>query len=415
MNVPSSSDCAVPLSASSSLKDLKQYTEDFDLPPFLTKGACQIYEEIFRRRVEMEDNYFKRDLHKVYFNWMLQELPSAYESEESNRLTLAYFATSALDILDSLDQVAVEDTISWVYGLQVLPLNGANGGKTCGFRGSPSVRVKKLSDDGSDQPLVHDGGHLAMTYSALAILAVLGDDYSRVSRDAILRSLRELQQPDGSFCPTLMDRQSDMRFLFCAIAISVMLDDWSGVDTKKAVEFIVRSQTFDGGFGLLPSLEAHGGATYCALASLRLITLHDPSYGALSFLIDVDMLLQWCLYRQSPEGGFQGRPNKPPDTCYAFWLGGTLRLLEIDHLCDQEKLRSFLLSAQSKWGGYSKFPEDELPDLLHSYYGLCGFSLLREPGLEPLAFELGITQRAANKLPGFSRMIRYSARSKIVD
>ncbi|KAL2642119.1 hypothetical protein R1flu_009706 [Riccia fluitans] len=361
----------------------------------------------------MDDGGFKGDLHRVFFNWMLQELPGAYESEESNRLSMAYFAISALDILDSLNQVASEDTINWVYGLQVLPLTeagGRNDGKTFGFRGSPSIGVK-FSVDGA-HALVHDGGHLAMTYSALAILAILGDDYSKVSREDIVRSMRQLQQPDGSFCPTMMDRQSDMRFLFCAIAISVLLDDWSGVDSKRAVEFIVRSQTFDGGFGLSPGLEAHGGATYCALAALRLITLYDrswPSSVDWTSLIDVDMLTQWCLNRQSSDGGFQGRPNKPADTCYAFWLGGSLRMVEIDHLFNQEKLRSFLLSAQRKWGGFSKFPDLQLPDILHSYYGLCGFSLLGQPGLKPLAFELGITQRAASRLPGFSRKIKYGA------
>ncbi|BBN12889.1 geranylgeranyl transferase type-1 subunit beta [Marchantia polymorpha subsp. ruderalis] len=353
----------------------------------------------------MEDDSFRRDLHEQYFNWMLLELPGAYESEEVNRLTFAYFAISALDILDSLDHVSVEDTIAWVYGLQVLPqteVGEGNNETTYGFRGSPSVGIS-FQGHGA-HPTAHDGGHLAMTYSALAVLAILGDDYSRVSRDAIVSSIRKLQQSDGSFSPSLIDKQSDMRFLFCAVAISVMLDDWNGVDRNKAVNFIVRSQSFDGGFGLSPGLEAHGGATYCALAALRLITLYDsswPSSATLASLIDVDRAMKWCMNRQAEGGGFQGRPNKPADTCYAFWLGGSLRMFEIDHLCNHEQLRKFLISAQRKWGGFSKFPQEDLPDLLHSYYGICGFSLLGEPGLKPLAFELGITQRTANRLPGF--------------
>jgi len=32
--------------------------------------------------------------------------------------------------------------------------------------------------------------------------------------------------------------------------------------------------------------------------------------------------LNWCLSRQV--NGFQGRANKPPDTCYSFWIGAAL-------------------------------------------------------------------------------------------
>jgi geranylgeranyl transferase type-1 subunit beta len=38
--------------------------------------------------------------------------------------------------------------------------------------------------------------------------------------------------------------------------------------------------------------------------------------------------VHWLVYRQSSEeeetGGFNGRINKPVDTCYSFWVGGAL-------------------------------------------------------------------------------------------
>lgn len=37
------------------------------------------------------------------------------------RLTVAFFALSGLDMLDSLDLVNKEDIIEWIYSLQVLP------------------------------------------------------------------------------------------------------------------------------------------------------------------------------------------------------------------------------------------------------------------------------------------------------
>lgn len=110
--------------------------------------------------------------------------------------------------------------------------------------------------------------------------------------------------------------------------------------------------------------------------------------------IDAQLLLEWCLQRQASDGGFQGRRNKPSDTCYAFWIGGVLKLLGAYHLIDHAALREFLFTCQTDFGGFSKFPENVLPDIYHSYYGLAAFSLLGEEGVEPMCTELGIIATA---------------------
>ena len=46
-------------------------------------------------------------------------------------------------------------------------------------------------------PIPFDGGHVAMTYTGLAMLLILGDDLSRVNKTAVLKGLASLQQPDG--------------------------------------------------------------------------------------------------------------------------------------------------------------------------------------------------------------------------
>jgi len=44
--------------------------------------------------------------HVLYFrDALLEQLPYPYESNDVNRVTLAYFAVSALDLLNALDQV----------------------------------------------------------------------------------------------------------------------------------------------------------------------------------------------------------------------------------------------------------------------------------------------------------------------
>ena len=54
--------------------------------------------------------------------------------------------------------------------------------------------------------------------------------------------LTGLIREDGSFSATLEDGEYDMRFVYCAGAISEFLNDWSGFDVDKAVQFVVGSQ-----------------------------------------------------------------------------------------------------------------------------------------------------------------------------
>ncbi|KAF8042204.1 hypothetical protein BT93_A0737 [Corymbia citriodora subsp. variegata] len=248
---------------------------------------------------------------------------------------------------------------------------------------------------------IQNGSHLASTYCALAILKIVGYNLSNMDSESILTSMRSLQQPDGSFMPIHIGAERDLRFLYCAAAICFMLNNWNGMDREKAKEYILNCQSYDGGFGLTPGSESHGGATYCAIASLRLMGFIGDdclsNASAPSSKANIQSLLDWSLQRQVADGGIQGRPNKPSDTCYAFWIGATMGTLGANKFIDEKALRSFLLTCQSECGGFGKFPQ-ELPDLYHSYYGLAAFSILGEAGLKPLCLELGVTEAAATGL-----------------
>jgi len=45
----------------------------------------------------------------------------------------------------------------------------------------------------------YDASNLAMTYTALICLIILGDDLSRVNKKAIIESIAQLQQEDGRY------------------------------------------------------------------------------------------------------------------------------------------------------------------------------------------------------------------------
>jgi geranylgeranyl transferase type-1 subunit beta len=361
---------------------------------------------------------FDKDKLVKFFMRSLFVIPNHYQSQDPNRLTLLYFTISGLDILGALDKVDnKERIIDWIYSLQVLPSADQTETESAqwGFRGS-TFFGNPYDPSGKSPEVTHfmDDGHIAMTYSALCILVILGDDLGRVNRKAILSALRKLQQEDGCFSST-SDSESDMRFLFCASAISTFLNDWSGMDVEKARKYIVGAMGFDFAYGQSPGEESHGGSTYCAIASLALMgKLEDLGFGPRSvkeaagyvnassetsspLTSQAQGLLHWLVQRQV--SGFQGRINKDQDSCYSWWIGATLQMLGFFDVVELVHLKGFVLSCQHQaTGGFAKHP-DHSPDALHTYFSLCGLAFAGVPGLERPHCALGITLRAAKQLP----------------
>lgn len=78
---------------------------------------------------------------------------------------------------------------------KILYLKGGEEKKRCGFQGSNTLTY---SEDGNQSHIpFYSCGHLAMTYTGLASLVILGDDLSRLDRAACIEGVRALQQPDG--------------------------------------------------------------------------------------------------------------------------------------------------------------------------------------------------------------------------
>uniref|UniRef100_A0A158QN68 Protein geranylgeranyltransferase type I n=1 Tax=Haemonchus placei TaxID=6290 RepID=A0A158QN68_HAEPC len=249
------------------------------------------------------------------------------------------------------------------------------------------------SNDGDG---AYSSANLAQTYSALLCLAILGDDFKRVNKVALLNTLKKSQKGDGSFWSEGFDSESDMRFVFCAVAICHILQDFSYINFSSLRNFIRNSLNYDGGIGQGPGDESHGGSTFCAIASLSLANrLWD---GSVLSKQEIDRLVKWALWKQ--DDGFHGRAHKPDDSCYAFWIGATLEILNANHLMDKEKLRSFLLIAQHQhMGGFCKIPEESgYPDLLHTYFSIAAFSLLREPGLAPINASLNVSRHVYERI-----------------
>ncbi|XP_064390160.1 geranylgeranyl transferase type-1 subunit beta-like [Halichondria panicea] len=334
--------------------------------------------------------------HIKYAKRIMGVLPTETQGLDTSRMTILFFGVSGLDVLDGLSEVSCQDKadmVDWIYAQQILPNKSHSNLYQCGFRGGSFIGAPyQPTSSQNEVNISYNTSHIAMTYTALASLLVLGDDLSRVNREGVLAGVRHLQQKDGSFCSTAEGTENDMRFVYCACCVCYMLNDWKGMDVVKAAEFIKTSQSYDHGIAQGPLLESHGGSTFCAIASLSLMGRLDSTFSP----AELERLKKWCIRRQ--QTGFNGRPNKPVDTCYSFWVGASLKLLGIGSLVDSAWNRRYILSTQcSITGGFSKWPECH-PDPLHTYLGLCGLSLNGEKGVCPIHAALNISQRAADWL-----------------
>lgn len=346
----------------------------------------------FARKVFGEDFLYEK-----HVNYLLKSLKRStgtpLEVAEAHRLSSLFFIVSGLDLLGALNTRLSDedkkDIIEWIYSYQVdtervhlaqqkqydnnlknnhntITMNKLNDNNYHTTKvGYSGFRATSMID--SDIPL--DCGVISMTYCALATLVILGDDLKRVDRKSIIQGMKLLQLPDGSFKPSVFGGESDMRLVYCAVAVSQLLNDWSGIDKDKCAKFIKDSLSYEGAFAQCPGAEAHGGSTYCALASLKLMSKLDDTLNKQ----EIDRLIRWCINRL--DCGFSGRPNKDQDTCYSFWIGACLVILDHFKYIEQGNLLDFILLAQEERGGLSKVPAF-YSDPLHTYLGFAGLTFV---------------------------------------
>ncbi|CAL8102406.1 unnamed protein product [Calicophoron daubneyi] len=237
--------------------------------------------------------------HINYLTHKLVNLPTNFEHLDASQPWLAYWMVHSLRLLNCIitDEIK-EQLIQFVKSTQ-----HPDGG----FGGGP-----------------YQFAHLATTYGAVNCLVSLcrRDALEVIDRVSLANWLKNLHRPDGSFVMHI-GGEADVRGAYCAAAVAKL----TGILRKypemfeSTAEWIASCQTYEGGFGAEPGVEAHGGYTFCAVAALCLLERPD--------LIDLPRLIRWISSRQmASEGGFQGRTNKLVDSCYSFWQGAVFPIIE---------------------------------------------------------------------------------------
>uniref|UniRef100_A0A673YQB0 Protein geranylgeranyltransferase type I, beta subunit n=1 Tax=Salmo trutta TaxID=8032 RepID=A0A673YQB0_SALTR len=201
----------------------------------------------------------------------------------------------------------------------------------CGFSGSSHIGVPYSTL--KEYPTCMT---VAMTYIGLACLVILGDDLSRVNKEACLMGLKALQLEDGRFYAIPEGSEN------------------------KAIDYIRRSTlsplstSYDNGIGQGAGLESHveyGGSTFCAVATLCLMGKLEEMFSK----SELNRIRRWCITRYdffSPPG---------PNSNLSYFQ------LRDDHL---------------------------VGDPLHAHFGICGLSLIGEANLQRVHTALNVSERA---------------------
>ena len=87
------------------------------------------------------------------------------------------------------------------------------------------------------------------------------------------------------------DGEVDVRGTYTAIAVAALTNVLTPELVEGVAEYAASCQTYEGGFGGEPGVEAHGGYGFCAIATLCIL---DACH-----LVDLDALDAWVMLKLS--------------------------------------------------------------------------------------------------------------------
>ncbi|KAL0217694.1 hypothetical protein RCL1_008274 [Eukaryota sp. TZLM3-RCL] len=303
---------------------------------------------------------FQSPSHFNYFLKLFNGLSSQYEHLEANHITLIHFILSGLTLTQNPSsqlpwQNDPTDLINFIYSFQ-----SPHGG----FTASPSM-------NSLNSPLC---SNIAMTYSAICCLLLLGDDLTRINTSSMINFLENILNSNGTVSCAI-GCEADMRFIYCFSFVLNQLNLTNSFPINSIVNYILSCQNSDGGFGSVLNSESHAGSTFCAIGALKLL-------NKLSLLPNKNKKRTIIFLRLLQNKGFHGRINKKDDSCYVYWTSCSLFLLNNNslELLDIEKVEEFISECVTVFNynlaAVAKTPED-FPDPMHACLGLFGLALCR--------------------------------------
>ena len=359
---------------------------------------------------EGEAKYF-RLLHYNFAKKLMMEMPNGYTSLDAGFPWLVYWITNIISMSKDNYEISHDNKMQLVQILKELQHeDGGFCGNPKGYAHLISTYAAVMAIVNLDMPEAYDIIDIPKMKNFL--LKMKNNEFdidkapSYTDKNGVYLITRDKDNDFISYHTAYpgtfqnhINGESDLRSTYCAMVIASTLNliNWDDLDndplTKGVVENIKNCQTFEGGLGPEPFCEAHGGYSYCGIATLVLLKKLNE--------IDTNSFLRWLVNRQMiKEGGFNGRTNKLVDSCYSFWQGSVFNMLYMadkkytfddELLYDQLSLQAYILFAcqNTKIGGLIDKP-GKYPDLYHSNYSIASLSLSQQSLLEDLKVTLNV-------------------------
>ncbi|CAH2353534.1 geranylgeranyl transferase type-2 subunit beta [[Candida] railenensis] len=217
----------------------------------------------------------------------------------------------------------------------------------------------------------HDA-HILSTLSAIQIQAIYQKEVEELDfphKNEVVSYIKGLQRENGSFQGDTFG-EIDTRFTYTAINALSILGELDTELVSKGVDFIMKCENFDGGFGMVPGAESHAAQVFVCVATLSITS-------SLHLIKNKEILCEWLSERQVlPSGGLNGRPEKLPDVCYSWWVLSSLSILDKLSWIDDKKLKEYILGCQDELGGGFCDRPGNQTDVFHTCFGIAGLSLL---------------------------------------
>ncbi|KAK3020391.1 hypothetical protein RJ639_046124 [Escallonia herrerae] len=276
----------------------------------------------------------QRDKHMEFLTKGLRQLGPSFSVLDANRPWLCYWIIHSIALLgDSVHDNLEQSAVDFLNRCQD-PEGGYGGGP--GQASCFAILYVFYRID-----ICFLLPHLATTYAAVNTLTTLGG----------YRSLSSINRMHHG-------GEIDVRACYTAISVASALSILDDELVQNVGNYILSCQTYEGGIAGEPGSEAHGGYTFCGFATMLLINEANR--------LDLARLIDWVVFRQGVEGGFQGRTNKLVDGCYSFWQGNKV-------LKELLSLTRLPIVGREVEGGFRDKPGKNR-DHYHTCYCLSGLS-----------------------------------------
>ena len=392
------------MQCSNEKEEKKEKTRRTDIDQENTElRVLKYFEEVgFSTRSSEEFNgeaKYYRLLHYNFAKKLMSKLPGGYSSLDSGYPWLLYWVTNIISMCKDNYALNHNDKMQFVQILKELQHEEG------GFCGSPKGHAHLISTYAAVMAIVNLG--IPEAYDIIDINKMknfllkmknnqfdINQEPSYTDKNGVYLITRDKNNEFISYHTAYpgtfqnhINGESDLRSTYCAMVVASVLnlinyDDLENDPiTKGVVNNIKNCQTFEGGLGPEPFCEAHGGYSYCGIATLVLLKKLNE--------IDTNSFVRWLVNRQmTKEGGFNGRTNKLVDSCYSFWQGSIFNMIymgdnkftyDMELLYDQLSLQAYILFAcQNLQNGGLIDKPGKFPDLFHTNYATAGLSLSQE-------------------------------------